>query len=216
FYTVDGKHHPIPHAGNVVIEDDVSIGACVAVDRAKFGSTRIGTGSKLDNHVQIAHNVQIGTGCILCAHCAIAGSTKLGDYVVFGGNVGANDNIEIGDGVRGAAFAAIAADVAPGQEISGIPAQPIRDHFRQLMALRKLGPKGPIDNELRFPNEHARHKVCDLIGDLALLGRRLCGRIVAYKSGHKLNHALVRKLTETITEQEPSRRLSTGPVMDIR
>lgn len=138
YYTVDGKHHPIPHAGDVVIEDDVSIGACVAVDRAKFGSTRIGTGSKIDNHVQIAHNVQVGTGCILCAHCAIAGSTKLGDYVVLGGNVGAKDNIEIGDGVQSAAFAAIAADVAPGQEISGIPAQPIKDHFRQLMALRKL------------------------------------------------------------------------------
>ena len=79
-----------------------------------------------------------------------------------------------------------------------------------------MGPEGPIDNELRFPNEHARHKVCDLVGDLALLGRRLYGRIVAYKSGHKLNHALVRKLTETIAEQEQSRRLSTGPVMDIR
>lgn len=75
---------------------------------------------------------------------------------------------------------------------------------------------GPLDNELRFEDENARHKICDLIGDLALVGRRLCGRIVACRSGHELNHALARKLLEAIEDQQQADRLSGEPVMDIR
>jgi len=79
-----------------------------------------------------------------------------------------------------------------------------------------MGAEGPIDNKLHFPDEHVRHKISDLIGDLSLLGWRLCGRIICYKSGHELNHELVRKLTETIAERRRSRGLSGEPVMDVR
>ncbi len=79
-----------------------------------------------------------------------------------------------------------------------------------------MGPDGPVDNELRFDNENARHKVCDLIGDLSLLGRHLRGRLVAYRSGHELNHSLVRKLAEEIQNQAMARRMTGEPVMDIR
>ena len=79
-----------------------------------------------------------------------------------------------------------------------------------------MSPTGPIDNQLRFPDEHVRHKVCDLIGDMALLGRHLRGRIVAYKSGHELNHALVRKLAELILLRGRQKSLVGEPVMDIR
>ncbi|MFP4052795.1 MAG: UDP-3-O-(3-hydroxymyristoyl)glucosamine N-acyltransferase, partial [Phycisphaerae bacterium] len=77
-----GVHHLVPHAGDVVIEDDVEIGACSCVDRAKFGSTRIGAGTKIDNLVQVAHNVQVGKGCLLVGQCGIAGSAVLGNHVV--------------------------------------------------------------------------------------------------------------------------------------
>ena len=79
-----------------------------------------------------------------------------------------------------------------------------------------MGDDGPIDNALRFPDEHVRHKICDLIGDVALLGVRLCGRIVAYKSGHELNHALVRRLAESLVARREARALVGEPVMDIR
>jgi len=75
---------------------------------------------------------------------------------------------------------------------------------------------GPVDNELRFPDEHVRHKICDLIGDLALLGRRLCGRLVAYKSGHELNHELIRKLVETASARQRSQEMLGEPLMDVR
>lgn len=138
YYQDAGVHHRIPHIGNVVIEDDVEIGACSCVDRAKFGTTRIGAGTKIDNLVQIAHNVQIGRGCMLAAQCGIAGSAKLGDYVVFGGNVGIRDNITIGDRVTCAAYTAVANDVPDGQTLFGIPAIPAREKFRQISLTNKL------------------------------------------------------------------------------
>ncbi len=138
YYQADGMHHKIPHIGNVVIEDDVEIGACSCVDRAKFGSTRIGRGTKIDNLVQVAHNVQIGRGCLLAAQCGIAGSTKLGDYVVLGGGAGVRDNITLGNGVTCAAYAAIAGDVPDGQTVAGIPADPVSEKLRQWQAMRKL------------------------------------------------------------------------------
>ncbi len=79
-----------------------------------------------------------------------------------------------------------------------------------------MGPDGPIDNQLRFADEHVRHKICDLIGDLALFGRPLCGRIVAYRSGHALNHALVRKLRESLAAKQEAQALAGEPLMDIR
>jgi UDP-3-O-[3-hydroxymyristoyl] glucosamine N-acyltransferase len=138
YYTDQGVHHKIPHIGDVVIEDDVEIGAGSCVDRAKFGSTVIGAGTKIDNMVQIAHNVQIGRGCILCAQVGIAGSAKLGDYVVAGGHAGIRDTVTIGDQVRCAAFAAIASDIPAGEVIAGIPAHNARQTFRELRALERL------------------------------------------------------------------------------
>lgn len=133
-----GKHNKVPHAGNVVIADDVEIGACTCIDKAKFGSTFIGAGSKIDNLVQVGHNVQVGQGCILVGQCGIAGSTKMGNGVVIGGHAGVRDNITIGDGVQCAAYAAIAQDVPAGTTIAGIPATPAREQFRILQALTRL------------------------------------------------------------------------------
>ncbi|MBS3735114.1 MAG: UDP-3-O-(3-hydroxymyristoyl)glucosamine N-acyltransferase [Phycisphaerae bacterium] len=138
YYVADRAPRRVPHAGNVEIDDDVEIGACSCVDRAKFGSTRIGAGTKVDNLVQIAHNVQIGRGCLLTAQVGIAGSARLGDGVVAGGSSGVRDNIALGDGVRLAAFCAVAADVPDGQVVSGIPAIDARDHRRIVAAWNKL------------------------------------------------------------------------------
>ena len=138
YYTDRGVHHKIPHIGNVIIEDDVEIGACSCVDRAKFGSTVIGAGTKIDNLVQIAHNVRVGKGCFLCAHVGIAGSTKLGDYVALGGHAGVRDNLTIGNQVQCAAYAAIASDIPDGAVIAGIPAHDARHALRELHALERL------------------------------------------------------------------------------
>ncbi|RPI61558.1 MAG: UDP-3-O-(3-hydroxymyristoyl)glucosamine N-acyltransferase [Planctomycetaceae bacterium] len=138
YYFADGVHHKLIHIGNVVIEDDVEIGACTCIDKAKFGSTVVGAGSKLDNLVQIGHNVHIARGCILCGQSGIAGSTTIGNYVVIGGNAGVRDNIKLGDGVQCSAFAAVAQDVEAGQIVAGIPAGPAREQYRTLQALTKL------------------------------------------------------------------------------
>ena len=133
-----GVHQKVPHVGTVVIEDDVELGACACVDRAKFGATRVGAGTKIDNLVQIAHNVQVGKGCLLAALAGVAGSAALGDFVVMGGHAGVRDNIKIGRGVQASAFAAIAGDVPDGESIAGIPARPWKEEGRIVMAAAKL------------------------------------------------------------------------------
>ncbi|MFP3938388.1 MAG: UDP-3-O-(3-hydroxymyristoyl)glucosamine N-acyltransferase [Phycisphaerae bacterium] len=138
YNTVDGVHQRVPHNGNVIVEDDVEIGACSCVDRAKFGSTRIGTGTKIDNLVQIAHNVRVGRGCLLAGQVGLAGSCKLGDYVVLGGSAGVRDNVTVGDGARCAAYSAIAADVPAGARLAGIPAGNAREQMRVITAQGKL------------------------------------------------------------------------------
>ncbi|HAU37068.1 MAG TPA: UDP-3-O-(3-hydroxymyristoyl)glucosamine N-acyltransferase [Phycisphaerales bacterium] len=138
YFFSGGVHHKIPHIGNVVIEDDVEIGACSCVDRAKFGSTRIGAGTKIDNLVQVAHNVQVGRGCILVGQAGIAGSARLGDFVVIGGNAGIRDNVSLGTGAQVAAYSAVASDVPDGQTVAGTPAGPAKEKMRVLMAGEKL------------------------------------------------------------------------------
>lgn len=138
YYFAQGRHQKIPHIGHVEIGDDVEIGACSCVDRAKFGATRIGAGTKIDNLVQIAHNVQIGRHCILAAQVGVAGSTRLGDGVVLMGHVGVRDNITVGDGVTCAAYAAIAGDVESQQTVAGIPARDARETLRIIQAGTKL------------------------------------------------------------------------------
>ncbi len=119
---IDGAHRLIPHNGRVVIEDFVEIGANCCVDRAKFGQTRIGAGTKIDNLVQIAHNVTIGKCCLIVAQAGISGSCRLGDAVVLAGQVGLADNIEIGDGAQVGAQSGVMRSVGAGKQVLWSPA----------------------------------------------------------------------------------------------
>jgi len=119
---IDGSHKLIPHNGGVVIENFVEIGANSCIDRAKFGNTIIGAGTKIDNLVQIAHNVVIGKCCLIVGQVGISGSCKLGDGVVLAGQVGLVDNIELGDGVMAGAQSGVYHSVAAGKKIFGYPA----------------------------------------------------------------------------------------------
>jgi len=130
FATQNGHHHKIPQIGNVVIEDDVEIGANVTIDRATTGSTRIGAGTKIDNLVQIAHNVQIGPDCLITAQVGIAGSARIGHHVTMGGQVGISGHISIGDGAVIAAQSGVMSDVEPGAVLFGSPVRPIKQAMK--------------------------------------------------------------------------------------
>jgi UDP-3-O-[3-hydroxymyristoyl] glucosamine N-acyltransferase len=138
-YRWDGsKHAKVPQIGTVVIEDDVEIGSCACIDRAKFSETRIKRGSKIDNLVQIAHNCQIGEHCIIAGQTGMAGSVKLGRGVILGGAAALRDHITIGDGAMVAATSAVAEDVPPKAIVSGVPAMPHRQTLRENAAMRRL------------------------------------------------------------------------------
>jgi UDP-3-O-[3-hydroxymyristoyl] glucosamine N-acyltransferase len=137
---IEGAHRLIPHNGTVAIEDFVEIGANCCVDRAKFSETRIGAGTKIDNLVQIAHNVTIGKCCLLAAQVAIGGSTRLGDGVVVGGQVGISDNIEIGAGTMIGAKSVVFHDVPAGKQMFGIPANEKNEELR-FLGIKKRLPK---------------------------------------------------------------------------
>lgn len=138
-YEFDGQQHiKIPQIGAVEIESSVEIGANCTIDRAKFGVTRIGQGTKIDNQVQVAHNVQVGAGCIIVAQSGIAGSTRLGRGVVLGGKVGVKDHVVLGDGVQVAACACISKDIPPGSKIIGIPAVDYEQWIREQGKIRRL------------------------------------------------------------------------------
>jgi UDP-3-O-[3-hydroxymyristoyl] glucosamine N-acyltransferase len=125
YATSAGVHHKIPQIGNVVIEDDVEIGANSAIDRAALGSTVVGRGTKIDNLVTLGHNVRTGPGCLIVAQAGVAGSTTLGRYVVLGGQVGVAGHVEIGDGVMAGAQSGITNSVEAGQVVLGSPHLPI-------------------------------------------------------------------------------------------
>ncbi|MEW6429478.1 MAG: UDP-3-O-(3-hydroxymyristoyl)glucosamine N-acyltransferase [Thermodesulfobacteriota bacterium] len=135
-YATDGRgrHHKRPHVGRVVIEDDVEIGANTTVDRATFGETRIGRGSKIDNLVQIGHNVSLGENDLIVAQCGISGSTRLGDNVVMGGNAGVAGHLVIGNRVMIAAKSGVHGDIGDGQVYGGLPAIP-RDKWLRVSAI---------------------------------------------------------------------------------
>ncbi|MHC4175084.1 MAG: UDP-3-O-(3-hydroxymyristoyl)glucosamine N-acyltransferase [Planctomycetota bacterium] len=135
---IDGAHRLIPHNGGVVIEDFVEIGANCCVDRAKFGNTIIGAGTKIDNLVQIAHNVVIGKCCLIAALVGVSGSCRLGDGVVLGGQVGLADNVEIGDGTMVGAQSGVAHNIAAGQRFLGSPAIDSREAFRIIGLMMRL------------------------------------------------------------------------------
>lgn len=138
-YSREGaKSIKIPQRGIVRIEDDAEIGACVTVDRATIGETVIGRGTKIDNLVQIAHNVKVGEDAIIVAQAGIAGSSKIGNRVILGGQVGIVGHINIGDGVMIGAKSGITSDVPKGAVLSGIPAIPHGDWLRAQSLYAKL------------------------------------------------------------------------------
>lgn len=130
----------IPQVGNVEIEDDVEIGANTTVDRATAGTTRIGRGTRIDNLVMIAHNVQIGEQTILCAQVGISGSTVVGNHVTMAGQVGLVGHIEIGDGVQVGAQGGVTKSIPPGTSVSGYPAMPHQE-ARKIYASMRLLPE---------------------------------------------------------------------------
>jgi UDP-3-O-[3-hydroxymyristoyl] glucosamine N-acyltransferase len=130
--------HKIISAGNVVIEDDVEIGANTCVDRGTLGSTLIGCGTKIDNLCQIAHNVQIGRDCLIIAQTGIAGSAKIGDRVTMAGASGCGDGVEIGNDAVVGAFSAVNSDVDPFMPVLGAPAIAYGEFMRRQRAIAKL------------------------------------------------------------------------------
>ena len=138
FATQGGVHHKIPQTGIVVVEDDVEIGANTAIDRARFGRTVVGRGTKIDNLVQIAHNVVIGPGCLIAAQAGISGSTRLGSSVVVAGQVGTVGHIEIGDRSVVTAKTGVPKDLPPGSMVAGERSWSLKDYMRQMAALGRL------------------------------------------------------------------------------
>ncbi|HEX7077010.1 MAG TPA: UDP-3-O-(3-hydroxymyristoyl)glucosamine N-acyltransferase [Candidatus Eisenbacteria bacterium] len=146
----DGEiYRKLPQVGNVVVEDDVEVGACVTIDRATTGTTRIGRGSKIDNLVQIAHNVQIGPNCIIVAQVGISGSTSIGEGVVLAGQVGIVGHIEIGAGAQVGAKSGVSKSVKPGEKLFGYPALPVGQAKRIEASLRNLPDLTRTVRELR-------------------------------------------------------------------
>jgi UDP-3-O-[3-hydroxymyristoyl] glucosamine N-acyltransferase len=138
-YVLDqGAHRKVPQIGNVIIGEDVEIGANVTVDRGALGPTVIGKGTKIDNLVQIAHNVTIGEHSLLVAQVGVAGSSKLGNYVVLGGQVGLAGHLKIGNQVMVAAQSGVMHDLKDGMKVLGTPAVDDRQAKRQLIAIQQL------------------------------------------------------------------------------
>jgi UDP-3-O-[3-hydroxymyristoyl] glucosamine N-acyltransferase len=135
---VEGAFHRIPQVGIVVVEDDVEIGANACIDRATLGVTRIGRGVKIDNLVQIAHNVSIGENAALAAQCGIAGSSRVGPGVRLGGQAGLGGHLEVGAGAQVAARGGVIGNIAAGLTVSGYPARPHSESMRAEAALRRL------------------------------------------------------------------------------
>ena len=139
YVTRGGEHVKVPQVGRTVVEDGVEVGANSTIDRALLEETRIGRGSKIDNLVQVGHNVTLGQGCILCGQAGIAGSAELGNYVVLGGQAGSAGHLQIGDGVQVAAKSAVLQSVPAGRKVGGVPAIDLAAWRRQALSLPRLG-----------------------------------------------------------------------------
>lgn len=139
FETIEGAHRKIPQIGNVVLGDDVEVGANSTIDRARFSTTRIGDGTKIDNLVQIGHNCQVGKHCILCSQSGMAGSTTLEDYVVLAGQAGLAGHLRIGKGTQVGAQAGVLSDIPAGQIVLDSPAIPLQA-AKKLMVLKQRLP----------------------------------------------------------------------------
>jgi UDP-3-O-[3-hydroxymyristoyl] glucosamine N-acyltransferase len=141
-------HLKVPQIGRVLIHDDVEIGANSAIDRGSLKDTIIGEGTKIDNLVQIGHNVVIGRHCVIVAQSGIAGSAELGDFVVMGGHSGVIDHVKIGNGAQIAGMAHVKNDVSPGARMGGTPARPFRDWAREVAALKRLASRVVMSENL--------------------------------------------------------------------
>ncbi len=148
FGFVSGRegHVKMPQLGRVLIGDDVEVGANSTIDRGTLEDTTIGDGTKIDNLVQIGHNTRIGRHCLLCSQVGVAGSAVLGDGVVLGGQVGIADHTTIGAGAQVLAKSGVSGVIPAGEKYAGIPAHPVREWYRTVAAMWRLGKKkGPRD-----------------------------------------------------------------------
>ncbi|MFB9970283.1 hypothetical protein ACFFMP_09775 [Pseudoroseomonas cervicalis] len=137
----------------MLLEDEVEIGANSCVDRGALGDTVIGRGTRLDNLVQIGHNVVTGRGCVIVAQVGISGSTRLGDYVTIAGQAGLTGHLHIGSQARIGAQAGVQADVPAGQDVTGSPAMPVKDALRAALHLRRIGARKGPGNAAAAPAE---------------------------------------------------------------
>jgi UDP-3-O-[3-hydroxymyristoyl] glucosamine N-acyltransferase len=140
-------HRKIPQSRRVIIQDDVEIGANTTIDRGSTRDTIIGEGTKIDNLVQIAHNVTIGRHCLIAGQVGISGSARVGDFVMLGGKVGIADHVTIGAGASLGAQSGVMADVPAGARWIGSPAQPVRDFMKGVAMLRRLARGGKHEGE---------------------------------------------------------------------
>lgn len=154
---IDGRYQKVPHLGGVRIGDDVEIGAGTTIDRAMISETIVGEGTKLDNQVVIAHNCQLGRHNAFAAHVGLAGSVTTGDYVVLAGQVGIADHTHLGEGCTVGGKSGVTKSIPDGETHFGIPAQPIADATKFLIALRKLP-------ELRSKIRELEQRIADLEG----------------------------------------------------
>jgi len=149
----------IPQIGTIVIEDDVEIGSCSCVDRAKFSETRIGRGTKIDNLVQLAHNVKIGPHCVIAAQTGIAGSSSIGAGSMMGGQSAVRDHVTLGNRVMVAACSGVAEDYPSNSMLSGVPAMPHRQSLREHKAIRRLPELVETVNALREEVEKLKKRL---------------------------------------------------------